>query len=263
MDRGYIKLFRKIQQNDFWSEKPFHPALAWIDLILMVNANPAKIQFNGENITIRRGQKLTSYTQLADRWGWSRKRVANQFKKWDIEVQIIGKGREKAVLLTLTNYNNYRQSGTTKEQQRYQQKPLKNKELQGEWHDNGTTKEHKQYKEKDYSISDEGRKMNDWQIDVACVNKRLKEIDKMQNGDPAFCAMLIKRHGFVLTVAKIEQIADNAGTFRDEKHAKAYIIASMKKASVGSGAYSAEGHSNYDISTILPSIQDLLNEQGQ
>ena len=72
-DNGWIKLHRKIKDNWIWED----PAMfqAWIDILLMVNHQDKKIKVNGQLTTIRRGEKLTSILKLAERWGWSRKRV--------------------------------------------------------------------------------------------------------------------------------------------------------------------------------------------
>jgi len=65
---GWVALHRKIWKSDVWkSKKPFDERSAWVDLLLMAEfADGAKA---------KRGQILTSYGELADRWHWSKSRV--------------------------------------------------------------------------------------------------------------------------------------------------------------------------------------------
>ena len=66
--KGWVTLHRKIWTTDLWmSKKPFDERSAWIDLILMADYEQTE--------KLKRGQVLTSYGELADRWHWSKSRV--------------------------------------------------------------------------------------------------------------------------------------------------------------------------------------------
>jgi hypothetical protein len=47
MHRGYIKLWRCIQDNNLWTDEPFDKARAWIDLVMLANYKDATIQRRG------------------------------------------------------------------------------------------------------------------------------------------------------------------------------------------------------------------------
>lgn len=66
---GYIKLYREIQKNKFWREKPFSKGQAWVDLLLMAN--------HADNGIYKKGHVYTSLRILADNWGWSVHKVLN------------------------------------------------------------------------------------------------------------------------------------------------------------------------------------------
>jgi hypothetical protein len=256
MYKGWIKWYRQSFANPMYQEKPFDTWHAWEDLCLLANSRDEKMPFNGIQITVKKGQHLTSYLKLSARWGWSTHKIRNKFAKWTdqkmMELKTVGQGTRKATLITIRNYRTYQESGNTKDTQ------------------TGQITAHKQeyiYNNIAGAGDDKNKKgLSDWQVDVSCVNRRLRLIDKMEKGDPGLVGMLIKRHGFLLTIAKIEQIGDNAGTFTSEKHAKAYIIASLKKASVGN--IPEKTYRNFhnedggDYRKMLPDIDELLKNRG-
>jgi hypothetical protein len=75
MHRGYIKLFRKMQDNKLWLSEPFTRSQAWIDLILLANHRPGVIRVRGNRVDVKRGQVGWSQVALAKRWKWSRGKV--------------------------------------------------------------------------------------------------------------------------------------------------------------------------------------------
>lgn len=72
MHRGWIKLYRRINDNWIWEEKPFSKGQAWIDLLLLANYEARKTTFKGEVITCEIGTVNISVLELSRRWGWSR-----------------------------------------------------------------------------------------------------------------------------------------------------------------------------------------------
>src|SRR3990172_4124712 len=227
---GYVKIWRKIFKCAEWLEKPFDKARAWLDLILLANSQDNEIEFEGAKIMIKRGQHLTSYYKLAQRWGWHHSTLEKQVKIWEKERRICALVyAEKARVITIINYDLYNESAP---------------KMCGDLRRKGATN-NIIYNNIYSDVPSEGdlnkRGMTDWQTDVSCVNRRLRGIDKLEKGDPKLCAMMLKRHGFVLTVAKIEQIAENQPSFKDARGAKAYLIASLKKTSVGNSPGANKG----------------------
>lgn len=110
---GFIKVFRSIQDNWLWSEKPYGKGQAWIDLLLEANFADAKRLINGEIITFERGQVYKSQTEFAHRWGWSRKKVTAFLKVLQSDGMITIKSTTKGTTITIENYELYQDSGTT------------------------------------------------------------------------------------------------------------------------------------------------------
>lgn len=68
MERGYIKLWRKIMDHDLYNEdRPKTRLEAWIDILLLARGTDS-----GE---IKRGELKISTRDLAKRWQWSRPKV--------------------------------------------------------------------------------------------------------------------------------------------------------------------------------------------
>jgi len=109
MDKGWIKLYRQIQDNMLWTDsESFDRRSAWIDLILMANVQNKDIMYRGQTIKIKRGQVYTSVRKLADRWHWSRDKV-NRFIKTLIKAHMVEHDTrtQSATLLTIVKYGDY------------------------------------------------------------------------------------------------------------------------------------------------------------
>ncbi|NCD07359.1 MAG: hypothetical protein EOL97_14700, partial [Spirochaetia bacterium] len=73
--QGYIKLYRKIEDNPLYFCEPFSKIQAWIDLILLANHKDSVIFIRGNEVKIKRGQVAWSKDNLASRWKWSKNKV--------------------------------------------------------------------------------------------------------------------------------------------------------------------------------------------
>lgn len=235
-----------------WQEKPFSIAHAWIDLLLLANSQQGKIQFENSTIILEPGQHLTSTLKLAERWGWTRKKVRIQLKKWQDKGQLSDTKRaNNGTILSIANYETYNDLGPTKGQQKGQQTDINNIIYNNIY---------KNIPEEDKLK----RPMSDWQCDVSCINRRLQKLDKLQKGDAKLAAMLIKQHGMLLTLASLEQIIDNEVIFKDEKHAKSYVIATLKKKSIGNTPLKTgekfynPPQNDVDYKSMLPTMSELL-----
>jgi hypothetical protein len=113
MQRGYIKLFRKIQENDQWLSEPFTRSQAWIDLILLANYKPGVIRVRGNRVEVKRGQVGWSQVALANRWKWSRGKVRRFLKELEKnEQQIVQQKSSITSLITIIKYDEYQGNGT-------------------------------------------------------------------------------------------------------------------------------------------------------
>lgn len=112
MIKGYIKLYRQLQECWVWNGERYSRGQAWIDLLLLANHKEKKIPFNDDIITIERGQYLTSIRKLADRWGWSTSTVTSFLKLLEKDKMIVKNSNANRTLITIVNYSVYQDENT-------------------------------------------------------------------------------------------------------------------------------------------------------
>jgi hypothetical protein len=124
MERGYIHVWRAIQDTELWKDKPFSRAQAWIDLIMIAQHRDGKIMTSrGFTIEVKRGDVLYGLDFFRKRWGWGKGRVL-RFKQYLISQDMarqVGSQRNfadssgktypktdpKFNILSIQNYNYY------------------------------------------------------------------------------------------------------------------------------------------------------------
>ena len=116
MHDGWIRLYRKLQECWVWEDKePFDKRSAWIDLLLTANHADAKLLFNGELITVQRGQILTSVRKLSVKWKWSVNKVYRFLKLLESDKMLQKESNKDRTLLTIVNYSVYQGGECTNE----------------------------------------------------------------------------------------------------------------------------------------------------
>ncbi len=103
--KGYIKLYRDIRNHWIWSDPDY--LRAWVDLLMMVNHEDKQILFNKKLITVKRGSRITSIRKLAERWGWSRGRVARFLDMLEQDHMIATRRTTQKTLINVINYSFY------------------------------------------------------------------------------------------------------------------------------------------------------------
>ena len=110
-NKGWICLYRDIQDSWVWDDKPFSDGQAWIDLLLTANHEDKKIKFNGKPRVIKRGQMVTSIAKLAERWGWSAGKVRRFLNILEndqmLTLECNRGGTTNGTTLTLINYEKF------------------------------------------------------------------------------------------------------------------------------------------------------------
>lgn len=104
-DGGWIKLHRKIINNWIWDDP--EKLRAWLDILLMVNHEDKKTLVNGNLVVIHRGERLTSISKLAVRWGWSRQRVRNFLDLLEQDEMCTTIRTTNGTTIKLSNYADY------------------------------------------------------------------------------------------------------------------------------------------------------------
>jgi len=80
MHRGYIKLYRKIQDSRWWNEKRvYSKAEAWIDLLMGASYKMNTIIIGSKSRKVDRGEVVKSLRFWAGKWGWSKSKVSRFF----------------------------------------------------------------------------------------------------------------------------------------------------------------------------------------
>lgn len=115
---GWIKLYRKIREHCFWTEKRKYSKFeAWIDILFRVNHKDEKVIINGQLINVKKGSFITSEVKLAETWNWNRKTIRRFLKTLENEKMILKKSTAKYTSVSVENWELYQ----NKEHQNIQQ----------------------------------------------------------------------------------------------------------------------------------------------
>jgi len=109
---GYVRVWRKIQNNPLWLLEPFTKGQAWVDLIMLANHKAGNINIRGNIIEIKRGQLGWSEDKLGERWKWSRGKVKRYINYLKTIHQIEQQKSYVISLITILNYNLYQSDST-------------------------------------------------------------------------------------------------------------------------------------------------------
>lgn len=111
---GYFKIERDFLESELWLSEPFTPGQAWVDLIGLANYADKDRYYNGKFQTVKRGQVVTSYRTLADRWKWSRGRVSHFIHALEAAKMVDIDKATKWTTLTIVNYGLYQDTSDNK-----------------------------------------------------------------------------------------------------------------------------------------------------
>jgi hypothetical protein len=132
--QGWVRLHRKICNNQLWFLEPFTKAQAWVDLFLNANHKDGIISIRGNIITIKRGQIGWSELTMCKRWIWSKDKVRRFLKLLETIQQIKQDKSTLTTIITILNYEEYQsdiqqiiqQTEQQKDSRRYTNKNDKN-----------------------------------------------------------------------------------------------------------------------------------------
>ena len=154
--KGWIKTYRKIQDCWIWQiDKPFDERSAWIDLLLTANHKDVKMLFNGELITVKRGQIITSIRKLSEKWKWNKDKTLKFFRLLESDRMIERDSDKFRTLLTIVNYEVYQDCVDTEQTQQGTQigTPQGTPQGTGDVHEPATNKNVKNYKNEKNNIN--------------------------------------------------------------------------------------------------------------
>jgi hypothetical protein len=114
MHRGYVKLWRRLKDSDFWQSEKFSGPQAWVDLLMLANHKDTFFKARGQRIEVKRGQVAYSEVTLSNRWKWSRgktRRFLQELSSKTVQ-QIVQQKNNLTTLITILNWEQYQVDGT-------------------------------------------------------------------------------------------------------------------------------------------------------
>lgn len=113
MNNGYIKLYRKCLENEFFLEKPFDRWRAFEYLLISARYKPSRVILKGQIIELEAGQLVVCEKKLAEKWDWSRGKVRRFLSLLESLQMIQLNGTAYGTLVTIENYTKYQCDGTS------------------------------------------------------------------------------------------------------------------------------------------------------
>jgi len=111
MYRGYIKLWRKIRDNELWTERRvFSRFEAWTDLLMEAHwdkEKPKRVTISGRMYEIGYGEILWSVRFMAARWKWSNDKVLRSITCLKNEYMLRTETSTGIMKITILNYEQY------------------------------------------------------------------------------------------------------------------------------------------------------------
>ena len=110
MERGYLALYRKIQDHPFYKERrQFSKLEAWIDMLMETQhrKEPEEVSIGMDILICYYGQSLKSLRTWAARWRWSPTKVKRFFSLLEKLNQISVKNETVTTRVTILNYSKY------------------------------------------------------------------------------------------------------------------------------------------------------------
>ena len=111
MDKGWIKLNRQITENWIWQNHEY--AYAWIDMLLIAEHKTHKSIWRGNITEFKRGDVCLSIKKLAERWGWSRKKVRHFLEQLEGDGMVHLNAHQMRTTITIVNYGFFQDKGTS------------------------------------------------------------------------------------------------------------------------------------------------------
>lgn len=110
MKQGWIKLYRSIEENEFYFAERFSKMHAWIDLLLLANHKPRTIFIRGAEIHLQPGDLAYSQQTLAKRWKWNYRTVVKFLIMLEKREMIHSEKSSVTTVISIQKWNEYQNS---------------------------------------------------------------------------------------------------------------------------------------------------------
>ena len=105
--KGWVAIYRRLQDHWLWEDKPFSRQAAWIDMLLLANHDDNKFLLGNELVEVKCGSFITSIEKLKMRWGWSNTKVINFLNLLENDEMVLRKSDTKKTVITIVKYSDY------------------------------------------------------------------------------------------------------------------------------------------------------------
>ena len=113
--QGWIKLHRKLTENELYFSERFTRAQAWVDLLLLATHKPQTVFIRGVEINLKPGELCYSQLSLAKRWKWNRKTVTAFLKFLAKREMLLNRTDIRlshfTTVITIRNWHEYQADG--------------------------------------------------------------------------------------------------------------------------------------------------------
>ena len=108
----YIKLYRKVINDDWFSKRPFDDFRAFIYILVKARVTPTDVLLDdGTIVHLERGQHFESRSSLAEKFGWTIKKVRAWEGRMVRDKKGHAEGHAKGIVYTIENYSKYQGEG--------------------------------------------------------------------------------------------------------------------------------------------------------
>ena len=107
MNKGFIKVYRKIQDHWLYSNNEY--LACWIKILLNVNHSDNKVLLSGKLFEVKRGESLISLDKWSDIFGkgWDKSKTRRFFELLKKDHMVETMNEQKTTRLIIVNFDTY------------------------------------------------------------------------------------------------------------------------------------------------------------
>lgn len=111
---GWIKLYRKVTEDEWYFSEKFTREQAWIDLLILAAYSPRKLFIRGIEVNVEIGQVAMSVSEMEKRWSWSRNKVFRFISELQKHGKIELQKSNVINLISIVKFEKYQSDRTAK-----------------------------------------------------------------------------------------------------------------------------------------------------
>ena len=133
--KGYIGLFRSIQDHWLWDDKPVSRGQAWVDMLIWASHKDRETPVTDGFVQIKTGEFIRTLRQMGEAWGWSTSKVQRFLTMLEEANMIRNENDTRTTHVSIIKYETYREltmstdTRTKQSRDKVETKSLHNKEV--------------------------------------------------------------------------------------------------------------------------------------